>query len=626
MRLLLLVSLLLVLISLAAAPTFALQPLTPEMPLTASRFGPADGSREPVAVATSGEMGLVVWRDSRESRYFLVMRTQERSPSTGAFPNGQVVADRISLEGTLLSSKETGIRNTYVEQSSAVAGDGSGYLLATTSSWTTPGPTIYPLDREGVWKGTAVAFPEAPPPPARAVRLTRDGDRLLLTWTSGLDSRAYSISYIAALRPDGSVISTRGILYEPGFRPPPLVARIGSNLIAFYGSAAVRLDDDHAPREHSLLAFSAAAETHAAVAAGANGWLAGWLEEGRIALVRRLDPSGAPMDAAPLRVSETGGGPMTIVSNGETYLVAMRTHQGMTLRRLSAGTGQWLDSEPLKLSRLRWTALAAGENALMAWADSCGTQGFEDCVKVQTLPMSGPLTPGVPIVIRSGASYLQSPGEVVIASSGEEFLVAWIEARPSCSILCPPEPSSVRAMRVRPDGTPVDPLALTVEERRRFPSLLTMAWDGAAWVLAWTDAGSKIVAARVTRTGSILGVEGGLGTTVDDSGAWDSATPRLVGHRDGVVLFFRRNVGGNAPHQIWRAVRIPPSADLRTVRDLPRIEIAVNEGVRFGMMDAASRGSQLLVTYDRIDMSVGGVPRGFLRMYTGEGRRRAVRR
>lgn len=240
--------------------------------------------------------------------------------------------------------------------------------------------------------------------------------------------------------------------------------------------------------------------------------------------------------------------------------------------------------------------------------------------------MSGPLEMSEPVRLRIPPIMGEEPGDLAVASNGADYLVAWSEGRRFCGIpTCMVDPFRVFAARVSDDGHVLDENPIVIEERKRHAAGTAAAWDGSNYVVTWVGA-RDVVAARVSSQGIVSGVVGGAGTVVDHSEPYRYALTRLAGLSGGVVLFIRRSDESNPPMQTWRAVRIDSGTDLFAVSGLPRVDIVTDDEHSFGHLAASGRGPLVLVAYDRIDMTLGGVPRVFLRTYADESRRRAVRR
>jgi hypothetical protein len=190
-----------------------------------------------------------------------------------------------------------------------------------------------------------------------------------------------------------------------------------------------------------------------------------------------------------------------------------------------------------------------------------------------------------------------------IASNGTDYLVVW-NVPFLCNQLCPPIPMPVYALRVRSDGTWIDPAPVQLAPDGQ---TLSVAWSGTAYVVSWFE-DDGIHATRVTAEGSLP--DGNRGVVVEPIRAGEYAgAEQLVAFKGDVILFVRHLRGLHDP-EFWTAARLHPE-DLRSAAQAVRSEFAFT-----GSLAATSAFGMLYIAYDDgTDPSVGYVPRVYVREF-----------
>ena len=269
-----------------SAPRFLLAASTYVNEVVTSRIAIVDGEGEVIArdvnLPPMNGIGAPRFAAGGDDEFLLI-----RVASNRAF------ADRVSGDGVVASSNEIGALPLFND--AQLARSRTGWILGLTG-FSDP-YSLYALEHDGTMRSSSPAYiPADLPGPAFSPRLEQDGDRIILTWSTPEDEQRWSLSLVAEVTAEGQVVNAREIVYAPGRRPAPLVERVGGRLLAFYDSMAVRLGPANEPESYSLLAVTAPRQKNAAVASGANGFLTGWVEEGRGAFVRR-QPIGLTLSA-----------------------------------------------------------------------------------------------------------------------------------------------------------------------------------------------------------------------------------------------------------------------------------------------------------------------------------------
>lgn len=360
-----------------------------------------------------------------------------------------------------------------------------------------------------------------------------------------------------------------------------------------------------------MLTRSAPLQKNAAIAGGANGFLAAWVEnsgtDGRI-FVRRFTTSGTPQGepllagTVPVLVESYVAAPnVSIASGSDMYLVTW----GTSARRLDANKGEWLDDAPFTIAgaAIR-TVAAAGDTALVI------TLGGPDAVgaRAQRIELRGNPS-GAPIVPIAGAF----TADFEIASNGNDYLLVWIDNLHDCPLSefgCQPVPARVVAQRLRADGTAIDatPIVISAPASGQ-PRLPSVAWNGERYLVAWrTAAVHDIAAAYVSSEGAVEQ----LGIVDSESEPSFMLAPEVVGYGGDFVLVSHVRPTSAPSRMIFRTRFIGG----------PSTTIEVNADDPTPTFDAAANGGTLMFAYDRVDHANGHVIRVFLEPHAFGSRRR----
>jgi hypothetical protein len=338
-----------------------------------------------------------------------------------------------------------------------------------------------------------------------------------------------------------------------------------------------------------LINQAATVQSQASIVASATSYAVVWQERGPDAFdrtyIRRFLPNGTPIDASPRELDRRAalyGAPAfstpIVTATADTYII--------NGRRLSAATGEWLDEQaPPGFVR---AAASNGRDALVAIGTATGPV-------LQQIKASG-LRPNA-VALPTGADVAQ------IASNGTDYLVVW-NVPFICNQICPPIPTPVYALRVRSDGTWIDPAPAQLAPDGQ---TVSVAWSGTTYVVSWFEE-DGIHATRFTANGFLP--DGNRGVVVEPIRAGEYAgAEQLVAFNGDVILFVRHLRGLHDP-AFWTAARLHPE-DLRSAAQAVRTEFAFT-----GSLAAISLLGTLHIAYDdNTDPSVGYVPRVYVREF-----------
>ncbi len=361
-----------------------------------------------------------------------------------------------------------------------------------------------------------------------------DGDRFVVAWSAGSAPSGTSANtgrYYARVTPDGRVLEPGGRAIDIGSsNPGSAVGRLGvacaAGTSAFVWQSARELrgelyvdarlrrlgpDGRWVDPSPVLLAEGLRYGSLPSIASNGQRFLVAWNEglysgQARVSTrASRIDPTGPPLDApAPTLVS----GGTELLSAGPT---AAWTGAGWAIVSTpGSGTVGFLMSDagavrgPVALTGLvgpRYPLLAFDGGALLWIATSYESPGL-DYVRALRLDAELRVLDPTPIEISRASPYQYDP---VVASSGDQALVAWFEHRGSWA-------SALRAARIDATGRSLDPggveLAVATDSGHGFVTSAA-SWDGRQYVVAWIGDGpaspreyAQLV--RVSRTGQRL--------------------------------------------------------------------------------------------------------------------------
>jgi hypothetical protein len=477
------------------------------------------------------------------------------------------------------------------------------------------------LDRNGLLTGlrSLAAYDvtlRVPGNPSARPAVLRDGDHYEVTWTSA-EASGEAHTWRVSEAVDGTVQATPArILDWTGMGYGTAMARIASQAVVVTDALRNGISTSIDPvvtasgPAHPVLSSTGTLQSMPQVAASANGYAVVWNEfgpDGATHLyVRRFPPSSS---AAPLEVASNATGRAInarIAAAGDVYVIAWTESQSpfgsatYVVRRLSATTGEWLDSEPSPLATAVYELVlgAANDGVLAAYSISCSTQR---CLR--TRPIS--TDPGAAIrlpeaVPASGGAY-----ELSIGSDGHNYLIAWNDNL--CIFPCDViSPSRVLALRAGADGRPLDSKPLVLDDTESFSHYPSIAWTGSNYAVLW-DTGGGISARHVSATGAV-----DARRTLSLPHA-----PHVFANGNRLLLLYTEQIGDAVTTS---GVAVDPQSF--TVTGAPVLLVA-NQPMS-PTVSAATLPNGVVLAYDRVDPSAGNVARVFTRIYGDAARRRAA--
>ncbi len=520
-------------------------------------------------------------------------------------------AETLDRDGNVLSSKDPQLPAGFVP--AALTGDGhGGYALF---------GSVPPQNDFVVVRLDATGVATAPPQFLQATDPHAPRTQVTATMSAG--------GFVASWMVDTPDHHTHTYVSHDGGTPVMTFDWIGSgrgaaydaaNDLAFtsYNDAFTTTDADVFVQKGSgspvPITHSANQQTNAAIAAGANGFLAAWSEnsgtDARL-YVRRFSSEAAPLDDP--QVADVS--PITsdayvpfqkafITSSGSAYLLAWDHAFG---RRLDARTGSWLDAAPFQVPLL--SAASNGSDVLALTAGSCQY----GCTMARRISMSG--DPGVSDGVK--LSDYGDASQPAIASDGQNYLAVWNDGAVECMPDCVSVPTRVVAMRLRPDGSHIDAAPIVLDpsspyQSSPFEPSPSVAWNGKMYLITWaTNNGSDISGAYVGSDGVVQQ----LGTIARSYNLITAL--KTVAHAGSFVIFSRHWLPGPS---------YPPPDELdMTLLDGSTTVVDLRPSDAFGFLDAASDGLHLMLAYDRADPSAGRVSRVVLDPRVFPTRKRTVR-
>jgi hypothetical protein len=324
-----------------------------------------------------------------------------------------------------------------------------------------------------------------------------------LLWRTTIWDHVFA--FLAVADPDVSSADKHTVLDAAGSSGATLVRRVAQPLVittsTLWGSTSLSMNDVYVQRFTPAFEFSspqlvvstATQQNGAQVATGSNGYAVAWSEVGPDknvhAYVRRFTTAGDPYDPQPIEIrtgvasySVTAPLNVRLASNGNMYVVAWVDSSKVQLRRLADVPGRWLDPQPVAIDFLGDLALASdGKDIMAVGSGQCPKSGDTGCVGTQRIAIGTDIVPGPRVV----AKYSPLPAQYAIASNGTDYLVVWSDGAYPCQMTCPSPILSLLALRIRADGTALDPAPQLIEKGSPYgPSV---AWNSGRYGVARLD-------------------------------------------------------------------------------------------------------------------------------------------
>jgi hypothetical protein len=186
---------------------------------------------------------------------------------------------------------------------------------------------------------------------------------------------------------------------------------------------------------------------------------------------------------------------------------------------------------------------------------------------------------------------------------------------------CGIPPGKIFALRLRADGTALDPQPAQLSVQDRSVSDLTAAWADDRYLVAWTDS-DGIRGTRVTSEGAVLdrdAIAGGVLLAAADPRQHEflHAAATAVGKQFALALKYQTSAA-DGPLVSVEGLAFDAHADLAAVRALKRAILSPAEDDAQRNVAVAGRGNALLAAYDHLDPDAGNVPRVFIREFGGD--------
>lgn len=503
---------------------------------------PASGQFSP-AVASDGSNFLVAWYDYRSV-------------------NGDIYAARVSGAGVVLDATGIAVSTAAGDQLyAAVAWNGSNFLVAWTDNRSGASSDIYAsrvssagvvLDASGIAVSTAAGG-------QHRVKVASDGSNFLAAWA---DFRAgASDIYASRVSGAGTVLDASGIAVSTvaNSQAAPAVAWNGSNfLVVWQDSRSGTTSDIYASRvsgagailDGSGIAVSTAANQQSSPVVAWNGsnFLVAW-EDYRSGgsfdvYASRVSGAGVVLDASGVAVSTVAGDQYSpaVASDGSNFLVAWQDIRSGSSYDIYAsrvsGAGAVLDGTGVVVSAAAngqgFPAVAwNGSNYLVAWHDF-RSGAFYD-IYASRFSSAGAVVDASGIAVSAAADAQIYPS---VASDGENFLVAWQDARSGAN-------SDIYASRVSGAGAVLDASGIAVWAGAGIQEFPSVAWNGANYFAAWvsTQAGGSadVLGGRVSPGGVLLDP---AGIPIATSAALEDAPGATAGPSGRIVVAYRRFAQG----------------------------------------------------------------------------------
>jgi len=543
---------------------------------------------------------------------FLILHTNEEAVTHHLY------ADRLDRDGKFLSTADTGIDINVIGSSLALAGGSDGYLLVGRGNLYRAIIAAH-LDRNGVMTSqrTLVPFqaglrvsinPDAKP------SVLRDGDHYEVVWTtSDADGSAHTWRVIEPAAGFSETDPVR-ILDWTGSGYGAVIAKIADQPVVVTDALRAGVSTNVDPVATSIgnaLSSTATQQTMPQVAVSGNEYAVIWNEfgpDGSAHLyLRRFAGSsrGAIVEVA----SNPGGKAITgrIAAANGTYVIAWTmaaydTATNYLVRRMSASTGEWLDSDPVPLATAYELVLAANhDSVLAAYTISCGYR----CLRAREIATD------TAAMFRAGEMIIPgttTANQLSMASNGNDYLLAWNDY--FCEYPCRSNPPRrVVAQRLGTDGRALGTKPIVIDDSHDYSAYPSVAWTGSNYAVSWAEDG--VTAGRHINPS---GLPDTIRTILPQSGAMS-----LFAAGNSLLLFFRSQSG-----DVYNTLGV--AIDPQTLVAAGEPSLLVSDQPYGGTAAAAALPNGFVLAYDRLDVDGGNVGRVFTRVHGQPSRRRAASR
>lgn len=354
------------------------------------------------------------------------------------------------------------------------------------------------------------------------------------------------------------------------------------------------------PELQLLLSWSGNAHERPAIATGASGHLAAWMEPHAV-FATRIDAKGNSLDGRGVELTRSGFA-VRAAFDGTNYVVAWLDSRFIGVRSISPATGATVAEVRVPAAASPWEGLAlalSAEAAYVAWVEGANRRVHATRVSLA----SG--TTDFPIAVSPSRMVA---GQPALSWNGSMLLVVWNELQISSGNIPATPALNVLAARVSSGLSLLDPAPLAVAAAGGFvlgpPSV---ASNGEDWLVVSDRDERQLVARRVLRSGN---VEGTGASTIGDGTApaviWDGRRYAVAYKSTALLLGFLPATGA-----------------------LPTLErVLVSPEVVSPPSIARTAAGDLAITYTKVSFRPEhmGVERSYVRVMESGGRRSAVRR
>jgi len=469
----------------------------------------ANGQYGP-AIGFGGKNFLVVWQDRRDTLYSHIYGNLVTPEGQVIVPNDFVISYSPSTQGV-----------------AALGFDGENFLVAWQDIYGSFPPSLS-IRGSRVTPGGGVLDPDAiviSPTAGVRTAIDSDGKNFLVVWEDCRGGSNFDV-YGARVTPEGNVLDPSGLAisraangqYAPaiGFGGTDFLVvwqdgRVGASLTDVYG-ARVTPDGEVTDPEGFVIPRAARDQFTPALASDGANFLVVW-EDRRSGVYSdvygaRVTLAGTVLDPDGLAVSAAASSQRSpaIGFDGANFLVVWTDYRDGEYSDIYGtrvtSQGALLDPDGFVVAQAaklqRFPAVGFdGANFLVVWEDNRAGEHSVDIYGARVTPAGTVLDPdGIAISEAAGGQYAPAVG-----FDGANFLVAWTDFRDG-------EYSDVYGARVTRQGTVLDPQGFVISPTVRDQSSPVLGFDGANYLVAWTDYRSGIYSdifgARVTPAGAVL--------------------------------------------------------------------------------------------------------------------------
>jgi MYXO-CTERM domain-containing protein len=340
-----------------------------------------------------------------------------------------------------------------------------------------------------------------------------DGSSWLVAWVESTGSFPNVVANVRAARVDaaGALVDTTPTLVSnaPGSKYNPGAGCGGGTCLTAWSDGRTYLGGVYGARiaggatadpNGIRIAYANNQEIGETIASNGAGYLVVWVDSrdgGRDIYSARVDATGTTLDVPARRVSAVAvvqQGEPAAASDGTNYLVLWDNGTGkptnLGVSVVDGATGAATPPQLFPVDAYKPAVAFAGSQYLGLWSARDGT-GSNLYVYGSRFDRQGSMIDTTPFPVMSTGS--TTSYNVKVATDGTDFLAVWQAS------------STIMAARIDKDGKVLDNPPLTVRPSdvtvsQRTP---TVAFDGASYLVMWSDTGFNVRGAHVGRDGSL---------------------------------------------------------------------------------------------------------------------------